>query len=104
MNNTRFQRFNTLTTGIIAGVVLPVLIYFIVYFAKIRDIQFTLFSSHLVIGNVIPIIISHCILPNLILFFIFNGFNWLQASKGILGTTVVMTVLIFAIKLIFFLI
>ena len=101
MNNTRLQRFNTLATGIIAGVALPILIYFILYFAKVRDIQFTLFSSHLVIGNVIPIIISHCVLPNLILFFIFNGLNILQASKGILGATVVITVLIFALKLFF---
>lgn len=101
MNSTRFQRYNTLATGIIAGVVLPILVYFALYFSKVQDIHFTLFSNHLVIGNIIPIIISHCVLPNLILFFIFNGLNMLQASKGILGATVVLTILIFALKLFF---
>jgi hypothetical protein len=98
---SELRKWNTLATGIISGIVLPVIVYFIMYFAKIQDIRFTLFSSKLVIGNIIPIIISHCILPNLLLFFVFNGFNWLQASKGVLGTTVALTVIIFAIKLVF---
>jgi hypothetical protein len=98
------HRLNTLSTGIVSGIILPVIVYFILYYAKVQDVSFTLFSNNLVIGNIIPIILSHCILPNLILFFIFNGFNWMQASKGVLGTTVVLTVIIFAIKLIFSLI
>jgi hypothetical protein len=99
--NIKLQQLNTLATGIISGIILPVIIYFILYYSKVQDIRFTLFSNHLVIGNIIPVIISHCILPNLVLFFIFNGLNWIQASKGILGSTVVLTVVIFAIKLIY---
>jgi hypothetical protein len=101
MKKMNLQQFNTLSTGVISGIVLPIIVYFIMYYSKIQDVRFTLFSNNLLIGNLIPIIISHCILPNLILFFIFNGLNWMQASKGVLGITVVLTVLIFAIKLIF---
>ena len=97
-------KMNTLATGIISGIILPVIVYFILYYAKVQDVRFTLFSNRLVIGNIIPVLISHCILPNLLLFFVFNGVNWMQASKGVLGTTVVLTVLIFLIKLIFTLI
>lgn len=97
----RFKKYDTLATGIIGGIVLPLAVYFIMYYSKIQDVKFTLFSQHLVIGNIIPIIISHCVLPNLLLFFVFNGINWLQAAKGVLGTTIVLTLLIFAIKLIF---
>lgn len=98
---SRFKKFDTLATGIISGFVLPVIVYFILYYAKLQDVRFTLFSHHLVIANIIPVIISHCILPNLLLFFAFNSLNWMQASKGILGTTVGLTVAIFAIKLIY---
>jgi len=104
LNNSKkieLHKLNTLSTGIISGIILPVIVYFIIYFSKIQDVHFTLFSNNLVIGNIIPVILSHCILPDLILFFIFNGLNWMQAAKGVLGTTVVLTVLIFAIKLIF---
>ena len=104
MNNPKkidLHKLNTIATGIVSGVILPVIVYFIMYFSKIQDVHLTLFSNNLVIGNIIPLILSHCILPDLILFFIFNGLNWMQAAKGVLGTTVVLTVLIFAIKLIF---
>ncbi len=101
MKINNLQKYNTLATGIIAGVVLPVIVYFILYYSKMQDVRFTLFSNNLVIGNIIPIIISHCVLPDLILFFIFNGLDWMRAAKGVLGTTVVLTLLIFAIKLIF---
>ena len=101
MDKEKLQKFNTLPTGIIAGIILPVIVYFIMYYSKIQDVRFTLFSNHLLIGNIIPIIISHCVLPNLVLFFIFNGVNWVQAAKGVLGVTVGLTLLIFAIKLIF---
>jgi hypothetical protein len=98
---SKIKRFDTLATGIISGVILPVVVYFILYHSKIRDVRFTLFSHHLVIGNIVPVIISHCVLPNLILFFIYNGLDWLQASKGILGSTVALTLVLFAIKLVF---
>jgi hypothetical protein len=98
---SRLKKFDTLATGIISGIVLPVIVYFILYYAKIQDVRFTIFSHHLVVANIIPVIISHCILPNLLLFFAFSGLNWLQASKGVLGITVVLTIAIFAIKLIY---
>jgi hypothetical protein len=101
MNKEKLQRFNTLLTGTISGILLPVMVYFLLYYAKIQDIRFTLFSHHLIIGNIIPVILSHCILPNLVLFFIYNGLDWLKAAKGVLITTVILTVFIFAIKLIY---
>ena len=97
----RLKKYDTLSTGIIAAVLLPIVVYFIMYYSKMQDIRFTLFSNNLLIGNIIPIVISHCILPNLLLFLMFYGLNWLRSAKGVLGTTVVLTVVIFAIKLIF---
>jgi len=97
----KLKKYDALSTGIIAAILLPVIVFFIMYYSKMQDIRFTLFSNNLLIGNIIPIIISHCILPNLLLFLMFNGLNWLRAAKGVLGTTVVLTVLIFAVKLFF---
>ncbi len=97
----RLTRYNTLFTGIIAGILIPVLIYFIMYFASVHDIGLKIFSNMQIAASIIPVLISHCILPNLLLFFIFTGINWMQAAKGILGSTVVMTVLLFAMKLVF---
>ena len=73
MNKSTFQKFNTLATGITLGIIVPVVVYFLLYFAKVQNIHNTLFSNRLLIGNIVPILISHCVLPNLVLFFIFNG-------------------------------
>ncbi len=97
----RIQRADTLTTGIVAGLLAPLLVYFILYFAKVRGIRFTLFSNRLIIGNLMPVIISHCILPNLLLFLVWMGLDCLKAAKGVLGATVALTVLLFLVKLIF---
>ncbi len=101
MEKKILKKADTIALGIISGIIVPVLVYFLLYFAKIQSVHTTLFSNNLLIGNIIPIIISHCILPNLVLFFIFNALNWMQSAKGILGTTVVLTIIIFAIKLLF---
>lgn len=97
----RLARYNTLYTGIIAGILLPLLIYFVMYFASVRDIGLKIFSNMQIAASIIPVLISHCILPNLLLFFIFTGINWMQAAKGILGSTVILTVMLFAMKLVF---
>lgn len=96
----RLARLNTLLTGVVSGMVLPVLIYFIVYYAAVRDIGSTLWSNRQIAGNVFPIIISHCVIPDLILFMIFNWLDWLQAAKGVLASTVFMTLFLFGLKLI----
>ena len=96
----RSERFNTLLTGIVLGMALPVLVYFIVYFTTIRDIKSVLFSNIRIVGNIIPIILSHCILPNLVLFFVFIAINWLHAAKGVLTSAVVLTLVLFGLKLI----
>lgn len=88
-------------TGVISGIIVPAMMYGIVYYVKVQDVHNVLFSEYLVISHIIPIILSHCILPNLLLFFIFNGLNWMKAAQGILGTTIVLTLLIFAVKFIF---
>jgi hypothetical protein len=95
------SKLNTLAAGIAGGIIIPVAVYFILYFSKLQDVRQTIFSQHLVVSNIIPVVISHCVLPNLILFFILNSLNWMKAAKGVLFTTVVFTVLIFLIKLIF---
>jgi len=90
---------DNVTSGIIAGIILPVIVYMAVYFSKIRTISETLFSSSVLMGNIIPLIISHCLLPNMLFFFLLLKMNMETAAKGVLAATLSITVLLFAIKL-----
>jgi hypothetical protein len=101
MNKARLQQLDTMITGVLSGTILPVIVYFFLYFSKVQDVRYTLFSNHLVVGNILPVLISHCVLPNLVLFFIFNGVDWMKAAKGVVIVTVILTVMIFGVKLVF---
>jgi hypothetical protein len=101
MNKEDLRKMNTLGTGIAIGIIVPVIMYFVLYNAKVQQVQQTLFSNNSLISNILPVLFSHCILPNLIVFFIFNSMEWARAMKGVLVSTVILTVLIFGIKLIF---
>ena len=66
------KKLDSVGLGIIAGIVLPVLVYMILYFTKVMDIRHVLFSDYSILSTILPLLISHCILPNVILFFICN--------------------------------
>lgn len=94
------KKLNTIATGLISGLLLPVLVFMILYYGKISDIGSALFLQYFSLLSVIPLLISHCILPNLILFFILNATNQAQAAKGVVIITVILTVGVFIVKII----
>jgi len=94
------KKLDSVGVGITAGLVLPVLIYMIMYFTKVMDVRHVLFSDYSILSTILPLLISHCILPNIILFFICNALDIMRAAKGVVIATVIMTVVVFAVKLI----
>lgn len=96
------KRINTLTAGIIFGIVVPVIFYIIVFYSKFNNLRFSDFHRDIYLGKLLPLIISRCILPNLVLFFVFNWLNWLKAAKGVFISTLALAAILFTFKLIFF--
>lgn len=94
------KKLDSVGLGIIAGIVLPVLVYMILYFTKVINIRHVLFSDYSILSTILPLLISHCILPNIILFFICNALDKMLTAKGVVIATLIMTVGVFAIKLI----
>lgn len=98
------RKLNTLLTGIFAGIVLPAVIFVLLYYAKFSSLRFIEFPKQMLMGTLLPLVLSWCILPNLLLFFIFNWTDWLKAAKGVLASTVVITLMLFGLKVIYSLI
>jgi len=94
------KKLDSVGLGIIAGIVLPVLVYMILYFTKVMDIRHVLFSDYSILSTILPLLISHCILPNVILFFICNALDKMLTAKGVVIATIIMAVGVFATKLI----
>jgi hypothetical protein len=96
------KKLNSLVSGILIGLIVPVLFYMIFYYTKFKNLDFISYYKTIYLGRLLPLLISRCVLPNLLLFFIFNWLNWQKAAKGIFISTLGLTVLLFALKLIFY--
>ncbi|MBN1414357.1 MAG: hypothetical protein JW973_04600 [Bacteroidales bacterium] len=94
------KKFNSVGVGIICGILLPMLVYMVMYYARVNDVRYTLFSNYDLLSSILPLLISHCILPNIILFFIFNWADKMLSAKGVVIATVILTVGVFLTKLI----
>ena len=94
------KKFNSVGFGIATGFLLPVLVYLVLYYAKVNDVRHTLFSDYSLLSSILPLLISHCILPNIILFFFFNWMDKMLAAKGVVISTVILAVGVFVTKII----
>jgi hypothetical protein len=96
------ERFvNSLTFGIVLAIILPGLIFTLMYYAKFDNLDVLVFPRQMLMGNLLPLVLSWCILPNLLLFFILNWINYLKAAKGVLIATASLTLMLFGMKIIF---
>jgi hypothetical protein len=49
-------------------------------------------------SNIITHAITLCVFPNVFIFLIFNRFDMLRASRGVLAMTIIWAVIVFGIK------
>jgi hypothetical protein len=96
------KKINTIVSGVVIGVVIPILFYMVFYYAKFKNLDFISYYKQIYLGTLLPLLISRCVLPNLLLFFIFNWVKWDKAAKGLFIATLGLTIILFALKLIFY--
>ncbi|MCK4663641.1 MAG: hypothetical protein KAT68_12295 [Bacteroidales bacterium] len=92
------SKYNTLLTGLIFGFIIPVISFFIFYFFKKNNFDFTDFIQHLRNYNILSNLISLCVIPNLIIFFIFIWKNFLYSARGVVMATMIYGIIMIIIK------
>ncbi len=94
---TKKLSYNTQGTGLIIGLVLPILVMFIFY--EFRNMQsFDMFINLVKKAGILTHLISLCVLPNLFVFFIFMWTNRLHSAKGVIGATFIYTFIVLIMK------
>jgi hypothetical protein len=92
------EKYDKVAVGIISGFLLPVIIILLVFlFAKGNPSLYT-WLSRIAQADVITHIISFCVFPNLLIFLLFNNYDMLRASRGVLIITIVWALLVFLVK------
>jgi len=93
------EKYNRVSTGIIAGVVVPVIVMLIFCLWQADRYTVKEFISRLISYGVLTNVISVSVFANVFFFLLFNRFDMLKASKGILGVTIIWAIVVFIIKL-----
>jgi hypothetical protein len=92
------EKFDTVITGLISGLMFPFLTGMIIYLFSSGHQSVHSYLTGIAESDIITHSISLCVFPNLIIFLIFNHFDMLKATRGVLAMTIVWAVLVFGIK------
>ncbi|MFO7939376.1 MAG: hypothetical protein R6U66_06465 [Bacteroidales bacterium] len=91
-------RWNNLPLGFILGLLLPVIVFVIIYYVQFSQYNMEAFMSYLFGFSILTKVMSLCVLPNLGLFFLFIRRNYLFSARGILLATITVGIGVFVLK------
>lgn len=92
------ERYDKLLTGLISGLVLPIIVGLVIFLFSNSDLSLQSYLIRISDSNIITHSITLCVFPNVIIFLIFNRLDMLQASRGVLGITIIWAVIVFGVK------
>lgn len=92
------KRFDTLLSGLIPGIVLP-LAALVIIWAIQSDLGFLEFLQNFQHRNVLSKIVSLAALPNLLLFFLFIWTDRTFAARGVIFATLLLAFVMLVLKL-----
>jgi hypothetical protein len=93
------QKANSLTLGLILGLVGPLLTLFIIYLITTDDIPIRSYINQLIFFKIYTHIISLSAIPNLLIFFIFIWLNKLKSARGVLFATIILALTVLGLRL-----
>jgi hypothetical protein len=85
-------------TGLLAGFILPAVILLFIWLFSTGDSSLREYVIKLNSANIVTHIMSLSVFPNIVTFLLFNRFDMLRASRGVLAATIVWAVVVFGIK------
>lgn len=96
------NRLNTMTTGLMGGLIVPILSFFgIAIYRMSTGVSFNGFIVFLMEADILTKLVSLCLLPNLLLFFIFIWTSRLKSARGVIMSMFVFGLLILVLKFAF---
>jgi hypothetical protein len=93
------EKYDKIMTGIISGLLLPFITAMIIFLFAKGNPGLHEWLERIAVANLSTHIISLCVLPNLLIFLLFNHYDMLRASRGVLGITIVWAIIVFGVKI-----
>lgn len=99
--NSIQTRLNTIAFGLISGMLVPLLALVFFYLVSSSDIAFSAFVDFIVSRKKLSSIISLCLVPDLLVFFIFIWLNYLYSARGVLAAVFLFALIVVLTKFLF---
>lgn len=99
----KINKYNKPIFGLILGMILPFIsfmIYYLYLSTKKSGLDFSNLIYTMTSNQALIPILSLCVLPNLILYFIFKKLDYWYAIKGVVTSVLIYTLTVFVIKII----
>jgi hypothetical protein len=91
------EKYDKVPTGLISGFVLPFLVALVAFLVAKGHPSLLTWLRKIEEANIITHIVTLCVFPNVLIFLLFNHFDMLRASKGVLGVTILWAFIVFGI-------
>lgn len=92
------EKYDKTITGVISGILLPAVVWIVIYLFTSKGLSIPGYLSRLAETNIITHSISICVFPNVVIFMIYSRYDMLRACRGVLAVTIMWAVLVFAVK------
>ena len=95
---TSKKSWNSLKLGTILGIAWPALVMVVFYFMEFVNYPLDIFFDKLMEMRLFSKLVSVCVYPNLLLFFIFIWRDRLYSARGVLLATILLGFLVIILK------
>lgn len=93
------ERYNNVITGVISGIVMPVIAFMVFFLFTRNGLSLGQYLERVADTGKTTEVMSVAVFSNILIFLLFNRFDMLRASKGVLGITFIWAFIVFGIKL-----
>jgi hypothetical protein len=95
------SKFDNVKLGLLLGIFVPIIAILVFYFtSKYSVVPLPDFIKFMLKRQIFSSLLSLCVIPDLLVFFIFIWLDWMNSAKGVLISTFIYAFLVLAIKII----
>jgi hypothetical protein len=92
------EKYDKVLTGLISGLIFPFIVGIIIYAFSSGHQSLHSYLVRIADSDIITHSITLCVFPNILIFLLFNRFDMLRATRGVLAVTIVWAVIVFGVK------
>jgi hypothetical protein len=93
------EKYDKVLIGLISGLLFPFLTGLIIFLFSSGHKSLSAYISRIADSDIITQTITLCVFSNILIFLLFNRYDMLRATRGVLAITIVWAVVVFGLKI-----